>query len=172
MLMSVLCVPDITLQWLIQHSRTRRSWGGGAGVWLEEPHHVINCILGALDFILNKQASAPSFYSHKLIHIIYIVYFCFYLNVLFYGSSWSPDVSRDACRFAQVVLRVFARRLDQTSTDAHGIRHTGALRSRDSRRSVLRRHLVLMFFQRCENVPTCSEHSRGEFANFNCFSIR
>lgn len=145
MLMSVLCVSDITLQWLIQHSRTRRSWGGGAGVWLEEPHHVINYFRRS--WFHSKQTSIrPSFYSYKLIHIIYIVYFCFYLNVLFYGSSWSLDVSHDAfCVFLLGDL------IKPQPTPTAFVR-TSALWSRDSRRSILRCHLVLTFFQR----STCS----------------
>lgn len=109
----------------------------------------------------SKQTSIrPSFYSYKLIHIIYIVYFCFYLNVLFYGSSWSPDVSHDAfCVFLLEDL------IKPQLTPTAFVR-TSALWSRDSRRSFLRRHLVLTFFQRCENVPHALRTFTGRIHRF------
>lgn len=130
------CVPDITLQWLIQHSRTRRSWGGGSGIGLEEPHHVINRILGALDFALNK-CICPSLCSYKLIHIIWTLIFTFTWMCFFYGSSWRASLAR-------FILRVCSN-LDSTPSVG-----TGALWSRDFGR--LCRHLILAC-QRCENIP-------------------
>lgn len=114
----------------------------------------------------SKQTSIRPSYSYKLIHIIYIVYFCFYLNVLFYGSSWSPDVSHDAfCVFLLGDL------IKPQPTPTAFVR-TSAMWSRDSRRSILRRHLVLtFFFNVVRTFHMLSEHSLGELTDFNYFSI-